>query len=1242
MKRKYFSVLLMAAMTMASTSMVTSCKDYDDDINSVQTQVDAANDLIKKLTEQATTLQTAVSTAQSTADAAKTAAAEAASAAKAAQETGNEALAQAKTAEANAQAAKAAAAEAQKAAIEEATKQVNALKEEVQAALNSKVDVATFNDTVAKLEGDIAGIDNNLNKLGDDVKQNQADIKTAKEAIATLEAAQKDAAIQIAALEAYKTTLENSTIPGLNEAIKANGVKIGDNTKSIEDLKKATEDAQKDLAENIANVVSDLTALEATVKGIDQAYKEADAQLKQDIEALLDAAKTKHDQDVSAINGKIDDINDLIKNNKTELKKYTDDEVEKVKNDLQTQINQLAKLNIDGTEKGLTELFKEVNQKFDNYYTTGQIDQKISDLTTNYTNAINTAISTAKDEIAKDQKKITDGLVTDINILHILVAQRLSSLVFAPTTYIDGVEAIKFASLEYYDWGKDLERDAPAEEKDENHVIIRDKETIAKYLLNPTGVSLDDIEGFDFISSNASNVAAGTRAADAPIKVAGSKVEDGILSLNVQKTGNASFGTSNTNFTIVSLQAKLNQNVLTEEEKTAGKSVYVYSDWARLYETSNRPYIHNVLATGDDGKPVETSANPAAHFWKYSEVYDGKTKAAELPYVYNYKHIAKQVPYNKEIDLLSLVEVCDKNKTIYNPESYGLSFEFHLIDYKLKNEKQTTDATNQIYFGKLKEDGHTLISTSRDGKEENRDAIGREPMIQAVLKEGDKVVDVRYFKIQWVAEQQVEDYGNLLKDKDIEKKYVCGNEESFIVNEEYVNNLYSFKDLSRDEFHNSYNLNTHLWTSKDLAADGDVSKALQQAAIKDLVDWKDPGQTHNLKFTFNFDEAPFKLSQADYDKGSKIATVYGCFVSKTNNMDKVIFSLTVDISVAKMAYADGMNYSQEQWTPENLTIANGLNNTSKYRTINPSLRSDANYGTAAGFTDAQLIGDLKAGYVKDGKVPTSIAALVMNAQTVTLTFDENRLNEIAQATGTALSKWNVTSDKLTLNYNGKKAATIDANGTILLAEDGTPGKQGKPTEGALLLVGKSVPVVLASDYCSLTQTIDKYLVSFITPLEMNIDAITENLKDIIDGGSSSVSIVDKVHVREAFGLKRTVLGPNKTGETTSNDLKSELKSWYIVSDANWDTSNAVTNLTKDGSISSSTNHNSWTKLSDLKGADGKVKYTLKHSATAGTVTFHNMSGNAIAQSFKVAIPVKVTTKWGNFTKYVEITVEKGF
>ena len=1231
MKRKYFSALLMGALTVASVSTMTSCKDYDDDINKVETIADANNALIKKLQEQTNALQTALTTAQSTADAAKTAAADAATAAKNAQATGDEALAKAKTAEAAAEAAKAAAAEAKKAAIEEATKQVKELKEQVEAALDQKLDVAVFNDAVTKLEGTIAGIDETLNKLGNDVKKNQNDIKTAQEAIATLTAAQKDAANQIAALEAYKKTLENETIPGLNDLIKANGVEINGVKKSVEDLKNDIEKAQKKLSDDIAKVSGDLTALQSTVNGIDEAYKKADADLQEQIKDLLKTVNTNKDETASAIKLEVQKINDLMASNKTELEKYAKDEAEAaakaVKDDLQKQIDALSKININGTEQGLAKWMTDINNKFDNYYTTGQIDEKITDLTKDYKKAVADAAKEASDALSDAVKEINKDLGGKIQTLHILVAKRLTSIVFAPTTYINGIEAIKFATLQYYDWGTkaaDWEADHAKMEATDTKVwtYINDKETIVNYLLNPTGVTLDDIASLEFVSQEATN---NTRAAGAPIQVADKKVVDGKLILNVQKVGNAPLGNSLSKFPIVALKAKLADKVLAENEQ----NVFVYSDWARLYESTERPYIHNVKAKNADGTPSETLAD--SHFWNYSTVYDGGTKAKELGDVYNTMHIAEEVNYNKSVDLNKLVEVCDKNGSIYDLDKFGLKFEFHLMDYKLKNEQNTVDATNQIHFGKLLEDGHTLVATSREGKEGNRDAIGRQPMIQAVLKDVNdpknvKVIDVRYFKIKWIDEIVAKEYGALTED--FTENYSCGNTYDFIVKEEAVNKVYASENMSRDEFHNVYYPGSHLYPTVKDATNG--TNALANTSFSDLTDWWSAGQTHNMKWTY--DVTNFKATQAEYEAGKAVRTVYGVFYKNSNPNSKIIFSLTAVLKINKMAYADGLNYGQEQWAPAGLTMANGLSNASKARTINPALRSDATYGTAH-FTDAQIIGDLKAGYINNGQVPATVAALVKNAQNVNLIFDEARLSEVASATNTKTADWTVANNGYELKYKNEAAAEITANGVISLKEMGVAGKGGNPTEGALLLVGKKVPVILNTDYCGLNETIDKYLVNFMQPLTMNDIKITDNLVDIIDGGSKSVSIKDKIIIKEAFGLKRTILGP-------TNQLHAQaaaLCKWYIVKAPFWDEANIKTNLQKNGTIGSSVNQ----KLSDLKNADGSAKYRVVVDGTAQTVTFHNMSGNAISQPFQISIPVSVKTKWGTFTQNVIINVKPG-
>ena len=48
MRKKYLSALLFGALLFASTGTFTSCKDYDDDISNLQTQITANADAIKK------------------------------------------------------------------------------------------------------------------------------------------------------------------------------------------------------------------------------------------------------------------------------------------------------------------------------------------------------------------------------------------------------------------------------------------------------------------------------------------------------------------------------------------------------------------------------------------------------------------------------------------------------------------------------------------------------------------------------------------------------------------------------------------------------------------------------------------------------------------------------------------------------------------------------------------------------------------------------------------------------------------------------------------------------------------------------------------------------------------------------------------------------------------------------------------------------------------------------------------
>ena len=147
MKRKLFSAILFGALLTASTSGLTSCKDYDDDISNLQSQIDklaTADQLSAKVSE----LQAAIAAAQSAAES-KAAAAE--TVAKAAQAAADAAATAASKAQSSAdgasQAAKDAAAAA--AAANEVGKAAQAAVEKLAAEAATKAELEAAKDAAA-------------------------------------------------------------------------------------------------------------------------------------------------------------------------------------------------------------------------------------------------------------------------------------------------------------------------------------------------------------------------------------------------------------------------------------------------------------------------------------------------------------------------------------------------------------------------------------------------------------------------------------------------------------------------------------------------------------------------------------------------------------------------------------------------------------------------------------------------------------------------------------------------------------------------------------------------------------------------------------------------------------------------------------------------------------------------------------------------------------------------------------
>ena len=809
-------------------------------------------------------------------------------------------------------------------------------------------------------------------------------------------------------------------------------------------------------------------------------------------------------------------------------------------------------------------------------------------------------ISTLKTELSTLSDSI-DAVQTGLNTLRSLLSHRLTALTFAPTSFINGIEVINFATLQYKPWTVLL-----ADEADGiTQTSINDGNTQAVYFASPSSVKKMDIKKLTVLSQDATNTI--TRAAEQPIITASiaKEIEGGKMIVNLKKNIEGSFNKENEgnkeHFTLVALQADIK---LTEDEIQKGMQPSVISDWARLAETSVTPYIHYTEYKNDEeAEDMENGVIP--HFYNYTTIHDAT--AEEGICTTEHKYIIKSLEYTETLDLNTLVDVCDKDGNRYDAAAYGLEFSFNLVNYYLKDQEASEEKTNQKSFAKISDKG-VISSCSRNGIANNKDAIGREPMVQVVLKNtaNGEVVDVRYFKIAWTAKRVNTDLGNLDIFND---KFDCGEEYVNTVGTAIMNDkVYTVAvagGISKEEFHTLYALDTQVYASLDDAKAG-TPAATKLGKVED-IQAEGSTTTHNLKWTFGIDDN--NITKAEYDAGVATRTVYGRYYRRSDKAETFTFSLTLTLKIDKMEFVAG--YVQPYWN-EGAVLSN--TNINKKFQVNPALTDDANYGITK-FFDCRIIADMLKGYNRTSTVIAAPIDLVSNAASAQLIFDKNRVSALLGKT------WNVSADGLILNKGLIAAAAIEG-GVIRLYESTIPttDAHGVATTAAQELLGKDVPVKLVATNCAdITVELDHFLVNFINPLEMTLADVKDSFKDLLTGGSS-ISVDKIATIKEAFGLERTVWANG--AEVVPAD---QLVQWYNVGGVTWDLTKATTNLKKNGEnieITSDVNASKWSVFKD--------QYILiadPAETGATTLTFKNNSGAHIQQAFKIAVPVYVKTKW---------------
>lgn len=138
------------------------------------------------------------------------------------------------------------------------------------------------------------------------------------------------------------------------------------------------------------------------------------------------------DATINTVNGKLNDLEDADVAIKLQIKALED---------FKTAID---KLNLTTDFPQLKNDVEDLIENLGNLET--QVNTNKTDIST-----LKTDLGDLSDDIDELNGYI-DGVCANLNLLKSLLSHRLTSLTFAPTNFVNGIEVINFATLEYTPW----------------------------------------------------------------------------------------------------------------------------------------------------------------------------------------------------------------------------------------------------------------------------------------------------------------------------------------------------------------------------------------------------------------------------------------------------------------------------------------------------------------------------------------------------------------------------------------------------------------------------------------------------------------------------------------------------------------------------------------------------------------------------------------------------------------------
>ena len=808
----------------------------------------------------------------------------------------------------------------------------------------------------------------------------------------------------------------------------------------------------------------------------------------------------------------------------------------------------------------------------------------------------------------------------------------LRAMVFNPSHYVDGVEAIDLATYTYQPLGvKKVDADGDFATDAPFNALLADGVTVesplyfapdmkASYFLNPSNADVtEDANDYKFLMSSAKYTDFTRAAATSIFTVKKVENKDGKLNVSAKYDGEAikqleQTMTENREMTLVALQ-------YTKDDAT------VTSDFATL-TTSDYSNVHIL------------SAKSAFTDWQAWLFTDANTAITSDKSTLDYITPVAEVKYDndKGIDLRSLIRtswyvnsnfvtVETTNATEEKVKEAGFKYSFELVGYHTG-----VNLTSQSAHAAIAADGYTLRPQAVDdngkqqayGAAQTRAIIGREPLVRVILNDTvhNKIAAVAYMKIKIAENVTTADPTQITKDfadntaftlncddanPALNKKVTWYEIENKILADKQVN-------MSKVEFEDTYELDGSATDLTQFDKNTINANAISPKIGKVIVTTADVNgtMTQVLQWTMSGNEAytHFNTADATGKKPTSISTYvrYTLKPGKTapNKYIYVKFTWTPSaININPVANFGNVNKIQQSWyAANNLTAGTGY---------------DEIHGNVEQMGKPTSNDEFKFD-IKNSLVGNKITVDKMAAP-----YDKLNSTVAANAKFTFVDghDFYASADGLTL-YGDKaktfKIATLTADGVVEMSKDAKALvllNAYSPKELANVLTAR---VAVKSNLCwgaGIKINNNEFNVKFIRPI--SVESATAEFTD-------AVATTSKVNLTFKNWNGFDFTDPNRAFAST------DYFAYYKVSKIELDTANATTDL----------NGNPKDKLKDVTSLI-ELKYIAPtenpiQANKYGTLTYNN-NGLTVG-TFHITIPAKITYEWGVLNTEVVVTVKE--